>query len=79
MALLGTAKSQAQKLQATVADKASTLQRDRRVAKLLEELGTLAFLELAGRSEPVHATRLEQLRAELIAAEADGATITWTS
>ena len=79
MGFLDKAKVQAQTLQGTVVDKASTLQRDRRVGKLLEELGALAFLELVGRSEPIHASRLEALRAELIAAEADGAKITWTS
>ena len=79
MGFLDKAKVQAQKLQDTVVDKTSTLQRDRLVDKLLEELGALAFLELVGRSEPIHATRLEALRAELIAAEADGAKITWTA
>ncbi len=79
MGFLDKAKVQAQKLQETVVDKAETLQRDRKVGELLEELGALAFLELVGRSEPIHATRLEALRAELIAAEADGAKITWTS
>ena len=78
MGFLDKAKSQAQKLQETVVDKTSTLQRDRKVDKLLEELGTLAFLELAGRAEPAHATRLETLRADLIQAEADGTKIVWT-
>ncbi len=79
MGLLDKARVQAQTLQGTVVDKASTLQRDRRVGKLLEELGSLAFLELAGRSAPIHASRLEALRAELIAAEANGARITWAA
>ncbi|HEV8115748.1 MAG TPA: hypothetical protein VGP53_05875, partial [Acidimicrobiales bacterium] len=79
MGFLDKAKVQAQTLQGTVVEKASTLQRDRRVGKLIEELGALAFLELAGRSEPIHASRLEALRAELIAAEADGAKILWTA
>jgi len=78
MGFLDKAKSQAQKLQETVTDKTSTLQRDRKADKLLEELGTLAFLELAGRAEPAHAGRLETLRAELIQLEADGTKITWT-
>ena len=78
MGFLDKAKSQAQKLQETVTDKTSTIQRDRRADKLLEELGTLAFLELAGRAEPAHAARLETLRAELIQLEADGTKITWT-
>ena len=78
MGFLDKAKVQAQKLQDTVVDKTSTLQRDRRVDKLLEELGILAFLELAGRAEPAHAARLEALQAELIQAEADGTKIVWT-
>ena len=78
MGFLDKAKSQAQRLQETVTDKTSTLQRDRRADKLLEELGTLAFLELVGRAEPAHAARLETLRAELIQLEADGTKITWT-
>ncbi len=77
MGLLDKAKVQVHKLQETVVDKTSTLQRDRLVDKLLEELGALAFLELVGRSEPIHAARLGSLRAELLAAEADGAKITW--
>ena len=79
MGFLDKAKVQAQTLKATVVDKTSTLQCDRTVDKLLEELGSIAFLELAGRSEPIHASRREAVRAELIAAEADGAKITWTS
>jgi len=75
---LDKAKSQAQKLGDTVTDKTAGIQRDRKADKLLEELGTLAFLELAGRSEPSHAARLETLQAELIQVEADGAKITWT-
>ena len=78
MGFLDKAKTQAQKLQETVTDKTSTIQRDRRADKLLEELGTLAFLELAGRAEPAHAGRLETLRAELLQLEADGAKIVWT-
>ena len=78
MGFLDKAKSQAQKLQETVTDKTSTLQRDRRAANLLEELGRLAFLEQAGRAEPIHAARLETLRAELIQLEADGTKIEWT-
>ena len=78
MGFLDKAKTQAQKLQETVTDKTSGIQRDRRTDKLLEELGTLAFLELAGRAEPAHAPRLETLRAELIQLEADGTKIVWT-
>jgi len=74
---LDKAMSQAHKLGETVTDKTSELQRDRLAAKLLEELGTLAYLELAGRSEPAHAPRLETLKAELIQLEADGTKITW--
>ena len=78
MGFLDKAKSQAQKLQETVTDKTSTLQRDRRAENLLQELGTLRYLELAGRAEPAHAGRLETLRAELIQLEADGTKIGWT-
>jgi len=74
---LDKARSQAQKLGETVTDKTAGLQRDRKADKLLEELGTLAYLELAGRSEPSHAGRLETLKAELIELEADGTKITW--
>lgn len=78
MGFLDKAKSQAQKLGETVTDKTAGLQRDRRTDKLLEELGTLAYLELAGRSEPAHAGRLETLKAELIQLEGEGTKITWT-
>ncbi|MEO5678301.1 MAG: hypothetical protein ABIS47_01400 [Acidimicrobiales bacterium] len=78
MGFLDKAKSQAQKLQETVTDKTSTIQRDRKADKLLEELGTLAFLELVGRAEPAHSGRLESLRAELMQLEADGTKIVWT-
>jgi hypothetical protein len=78
MGFLDKAKEQAQKLSEQVTDKTAGLQRDRKVDKLLEELGTLAYLELAGRAEPAHAGRLETLKAELIQLEADGTKITWT-
>lgn len=78
MGFLDKAKSQAQKLGETVTDKTAEIQRERRADKLLQELGTLAYLELAGRSEPAHAARLETLKAELIQAEADGTKIVWS-
>lgn len=77
MGFLDKAKTQAQKLQETVVDKTSTLQRDRRAEKLVGELGALAFLELAGRAEPAHAGRLETLQAELMQLEADGYKVVW--
>lgn len=78
MGFLDKAKTQAQKLGGTVTDKTAGLQRDRKTDKLLEELGILAFLELAGRSTPAHADRIETLKAELTQLEADGTTITWS-
>jgi len=78
MGFMDKAKTQAQKIGDTAKDKTAEVQRERKADKLLEELGTLAYLELVGRSEPLHAGRLETLKSELMKLESDGAKITWT-